>query len=112
MLRTATLADLSRLADLLADANGSPYDIRVVAEEKCFGRGVGGDPVVRVFGDFFGVAVTCGKTLRIMAVKREARGRGIGTALVQDSGAEMIAAEAGNYFTPGVAASDENSIRF
>ena len=71
MLRTATPADLPRLADLLAEANDSPYDTRVVAEEKCFGRGVGGDPVARVFGDFLGIAVTCGKALRIIAVKRE-----------------------------------------
>ena len=112
MLRTATRADLPRLADLLAEANDSPYDIRVVAEEKCFGRGVGGDPIVRVFGDFHGVAVTCGKALRILAVRREARGKKVGLTLLEDSGAQVIAAEAGNYFTPGVWSGDGNSIRF
>jgi len=112
MLRPATPADLPRLAELLAEANDAPYDIRTVAEEKCFGRGAGGDPVVRLFGDFLGVAVTCGKALRILAVRREARGKGIGTALVRDSGAEIVAAEAGNYFTPGIWTGDPSSLRF
>lgn len=112
MIRTVTPSTLPRLAALLADANDAPYDIRPVSAEKCFGRGVAGEPVVRVFGDFQGVAVTCGHYLRLLAVAREHRGRGIGTALLEDSGARVIAAEGGNYFTPGVARSDEGSIRF
>ncbi|HYR28969.1 MAG TPA: GNAT family N-acetyltransferase, partial [Thermoanaerobaculia bacterium] len=35
-------------------------------------------------------------------VDRAHRGQGIGTALLQDAGAQVIAAEPGNYFTPGV----------
>jgi GNAT superfamily N-acetyltransferase len=58
-----------------------------------------------VWGDFEGASVTCGKWLRILAVDRAHRGRGIGTALLRDAesrGATGIGAEAGNYFTPGV----------
>ncbi|HEX8153475.1 MAG TPA: GNAT family N-acetyltransferase [Thermoanaerobaculia bacterium] len=102
MLRTATRDDLPRLRELFARANDAPYDLAAVAEEKCFGPGPSGAPVVRVFGDFEGAAVTCGRYLRVLAVDRERRGRGIGTALLEDSPAAVIAAEPGNYFTPGV----------
>src|SRR5437868_5592672 len=50
-------------------------------------------------------AVTGGKYLRILAVDRERRRRGIGSALLRDAesrGARVIAAEPGNYFTPGI----------
>ena len=115
MIRTATRADLPRLTALFANANDAPYDLGVVAAEKCFGAGVSGDPVVRVFGDFAGVSVTCAKSLRILAVDREQRRQGIGTALLRDAesrGARIVAAEAGNYFTPGVVMSDTVTIDF
>lgn len=115
MIRTATRADLPRIAELLAKANDAPYDLAAVAEEKCFGRGVSGDPIVSVYGDFDGVSVTCGKSLRILAVDRTQRSRGIGSALLHDAesrGARIIAAEAGNYFTPGVVTSDAATIAF
>jgi len=86
-----------------------------VTEEKCFGAGVSGDAEVRVYGDFAGVSVTCGKSLRILAVDREQRHRGIGGALLGDAearGARIVEAEAGNYFTPGVVASDTATIGF
>ena len=105
MIRTATTADLDRLRTLLANANDAPYDLARVAEEKCFGDGVAGAAEVRVWGDFEGVSVTCGKHLRILAVDRAKRRRGIGSALLADAesrGARVAAAEAGNYFTPGV----------
>ncbi|HEY6894886.1 MAG TPA: GNAT family N-acetyltransferase [Rhodanobacteraceae bacterium] len=86
----------------MARANDTPYDIATVVEEKCFGDGYEGPPRVRVFGDFEGVAVTCGKYLRILAVDPARRGRGIGTALLRDANIIVIAAEPGNYFTPGV----------
>jgi GNAT superfamily N-acetyltransferase len=101
MLRTASRNDLPLILALLARANDTPYDLAAVAEEKCFGAGIAGEPVVRLFGDK-GIAVTCGKWLRILAVGRDARGRGIGTRLLEDSGATVIGAEPGNYFTPGV----------
>jgi GNAT superfamily N-acetyltransferase len=104
MIRPATRDDLPRIRALFADANDTPYDLAKVAEEKCFGAGVSGEPEVRVHGDFEGVSVTCGRYLRVLAVARVARGRGIGTALLRDAesrGASVIGAEAGNYFTPG-----------
>ncbi len=115
MIRTASPHDLPALRALFARANDAPYDLAAVAEEKCFGHGVSGEPHVRVYGDTEGVAVTCGKYLRILVVDRDARRRGIGTALLRDAeehGATMIAAEPGNYFTPGVVDTDEGSTKF
>ena len=102
MIRTATRDELPAIRELLIRANDAPYDIGVVAEEKCFGKGLSGETRVRVFGDMRGVAVTCGRYLRIIAVDRQYRRRGIGSALLEDSRASVIAAEPGNYFTPGV----------
>jgi GNAT superfamily N-acetyltransferase len=115
VIRIATRADLPRIVELFAQSNDAPYDLAKVAEEKCFGAGVSGEPNVAIFDDFAGVAVTCGKSLRILAVDRSRRWRGIGSALLRDAvsrGARVIAAEAGNYFTPGVVMSDTPSIDF
>ncbi|HKO54258.1 MAG TPA: GNAT family N-acetyltransferase [Thermoanaerobaculia bacterium] len=112
MIRTATRQDLPRIAQLLANANDAPYDLARVAEEKCFGAGVAGEPRVRIFGDFNGVAVQCGRALRLLAVDRAHRNEGIGSALLDDTNPTVIAAEAGNYFTPGVVTTDENTISF
>jgi GNAT superfamily N-acetyltransferase len=105
MLRTATRDDLPALRELFSRANDAPYDLGIVAEEKCFEAGIGGEPVVRLFeegGSLRGASVRCGKWLRVLAVERESRGRGIGTALLRDADAQVIAAEPGNYFIPGV----------
>src|SRR5947199_3086907 len=105
MIRPASRADLPRIRELFARANEAPYDLVRVAEEKCFGQGVAGEPEVRVWNDFAGLSVTCGRWLRSLAVDRAQRGRGIGSALLRDAetrGVTGIAAEAGNYFTPGV----------
>jgi GNAT superfamily N-acetyltransferase len=112
LIRTATIADLEPLRDLLARANDTPYDLGAVAEEKCFEAGVEGEPRVRVYGDFDGVAVTCGKYLRILAVDRHKRRRGLGSALLDDSEATVAFAEGGNYFSPGVYAEDDNTVNF
>lgn len=115
MIRTATPHDLPALRTLLARANDAPYDLAAVAEEKCFGLGVAGSPCVRVWGDMKGAVVTCGHYVRILVVDREARRRGIGGALLRDAeerGASVIAAEPGNYFTPGVVDTDIASTRF
>jgi GNAT superfamily N-acetyltransferase len=104
LIRDATSADLASLRALFAVANDAPYDLAAVTEEKCFGRGYGGEPRVRVFGDFEGASVICGKYLRILAVDRARRQRAIGTALLDDAvahGATVAFAEPGNYFTPG-----------
>jgi GNAT superfamily N-acetyltransferase len=113
MIRPATRDDLAALRALFARANDAPYDLAAVAEEKCFGDGIAGPPSMRVFeedGVIRGAAVTCGKWLRVLAVEREARRRGIGTALLGDE--QVIFAEPGNYFTPGVLASDEGTRAF
>ena len=105
MIRDLSSRELPRIRDLLSRANDVPYDLGRVAEEKCFGEGYEGTPHPRVFGDFEGISVTCGKYLRILAVDRERRGRGVGSALLRDAesrGARIVAAEPGNYFTPGV----------
>jgi len=103
LLRDATPADLPLIREIFARGNDVPYDLTRVAEEKCFGDGVEGAPRVRI-AEEHGVAVTCGKFLRVIAVDREHRGRGIGSALLEDSGARVIGAEAGNYFVAGVPA--------
>lgn len=105
MIRTASFDDLGALRELLARGNDVPYDLVRVAEEKCFGEGIWGRPVVRVFGNFEGAVVTCGKYVRLLIVDRDARGRGVGSALLADAesrGTSVIGAEAGNYFVPGV----------
>lgn len=115
VIRAATPADLPRIVEFFANANEAPYDLVKVADEKCFGPGVSGEPDVRVYGDFAGVSVTCGKFLRILAVDRTQRRRGIGSALLRDAetrGTQIVAAEAGNYFTPGVVTTDIATIEF
>jgi mycothiol synthase len=115
MLRTATSDELPAIRRLFARANDAPYDLAAVAEEKCFGHGVAGEPIVRVAGDYEGLAVTCGQYVRLLAVDREHRGRGIGSALLEDAesrGATTIAAEPGNYFTPGVVDTDTETLQF
>jgi len=104
-LRDATVAELSAIRDLCARANDAPYDLARVAEEKCFGTGLWGAPRVRVYDDgerIRGIAVTCGRFLRVLAVDRDHRGHGIGTALLKDANAVVVGAEPGNYFLPGV----------
>lgn len=106
---------MDRLKRLLTRANNAPYDLAAVAAEKCLEDGVGGKPELRIHDDYLGVSVTCGKYLRLLAVDPEHRRRGIGSALFADAvarGARVIAAEPGNYFTPGVCAEDIESITF
>lgn len=122
MIRTATRADLPRLLPLLLAANDTPYDIAKVAEEKLFEAGFAGEPVTTVYeedGALRGVIVTCGRWIRLIAVDPDYRRRGIGSALLADAEARLIAerrlvfaAEAGNYFTPGVPAGDATTIAF
>jgi GNAT superfamily N-acetyltransferase len=104
--RVPTRNDLPAIVALLERANETPYDIARVAEEKVFGRGVRGEPVVRVHeedGKLLGVSVTCGRVLRLIAVDPEHRRRGIGSQLLLG---HVAFAEPGNYFTPGVIESD------
>jgi mycothiol synthase len=105
VIRTASRHDLPALRELFARANDAPYALEVVAEEKCFGAGIAGEPVTRVYergGGIVGAATHCGKWLRILIVARDERRKGIGSALLEDANPQVIAAEPGNYFTPGV----------
>jgi GNAT superfamily N-acetyltransferase len=118
VIRTAWPHDLPALQALFAEANDAPYDLAAAAEEKCFGTGVAGVPVTRVFeerGHIVGASVACGRWLRVLVVGRAARRKKIGSALLADAesrGAAVIAAEPGNYFTPGVVDSDAGSCSF
>src|SRR5213082_2033943 len=108
MIRDASRADLPLIRGLFARANDMPYDLCAVAEEKCFGEGFAGATRVRLFvapppsayvspppsaakrredaaegggatyGATYGIAVTCRGALRILAVDRANRRRGIG----------------------------------
>jgi GNAT superfamily N-acetyltransferase len=105
----------SAIRELLIRANETPYDIGVVSDEKVYGEGYSGPAVVNVHGDYEGVSVTCGKYLRLLAVDPEHRRRGIGTQLLREAesrGVSIIAAEPGNYFTPGIVDSDEATLAF
>ncbi len=115
MIQRASRADLPRIRELLARANDAPYDLARVAEEKCFGEGYEGEPEVHIYGDCEGMSVTCGQYLRLLAVDRARRRRGIGTELLRDAEARgilVVAAEPGNYFTPGVVDSDAATLAF
>ena len=115
MLPVAIGYPRSAIRDLLVRSNSTPYDIARVAEEKVYGNGYLGQPVVRVHGDYAGVSVTCGKYLRLLAVDPAHRGRGIGTALLREAesrGASVVAAEPGNYFTPGIIDTDQATLAF
>jgi GNAT superfamily N-acetyltransferase len=114
MFRTASADDLPRLRELFARASDAPYDLAAVAEEKCFGDGIAGKPVTTVMeegGRIRAAAVRCGKWLRLLVVDRDARRQGLGSRLLEDSVA-VIAAEPGNYFTPGVPLADEGARAF
>ena len=122
-IREAARGDLEAIRRFLPEANEAPYDLAAVAEEKCFGPGIKGPPVTLLAVDdreeIRGLAVICGNAIRILAVGRAVRRRGIGGALLAAAEARLrrskrivIAAEAGNYFTPGVVDRDEETLRF
>ncbi|MDQ3282795.1 MAG: GNAT family N-acetyltransferase [Acidobacteriota bacterium] len=115
-IRTATRNDLPALRELFAHANDSPYDLDAVAEEKCFGDGIAGPPSTRIIeenGRILAAAVASGKWLRVLIVARDARRRGLATQLLDNAqGVTVVAAEPGNYFTPGVPLDDDNARAF
>jgi GNAT superfamily N-acetyltransferase len=93
----------------------------LVAHEKLFGRGPlsapkPGAPAPEIgspstFGawndahDLVGVAASCGRWLRVLAVVPSARGRGAGRALLaacEQTGARRTLDQPGNYLAPGI----------
>ncbi len=117
MIRPPFPGELDRISELLGRANDAPYDLRRVAAEKCFAPGYAGETVVRLYDErdeLRGISVTCGRTLRILAVDPAHRGRGIGSELLRDAEprSHVVFAEAGNYFTPGVVEEDASTREF
>jgi GNAT superfamily N-acetyltransferase len=123
-LRIASPEDLPLLMPLAAAANDGPYPLEPMLEEKCFGAGIAGRPVTTIAelsGEPAGFSVVCGRSLRVLAVDRRHRRHGVGKGLLGDAESRIaasgtnrvvIAAEAGNYFTPGVWAEDRGSRAF
>ncbi len=121
-LRALTRADLPSVRDFLARGCDLP-DAALVAEEKLFGAAPG-HLKTESFGAFseqepLGVAAASGKWLRMLAVRPDARGRGIGTSLLamaESAIASTGAAAArtldqpGNYLAPGIEAGDAETL--
>ena len=115
---------VTALRPLLEQADASPYDLTRVADEKCRGRGYAGEPTRLVALEEnrpIGLAVVGANAVRLLIVDREHRRKGVGTALLR--GAEQVvsasghrravlAAEPGNYLTPGVWDEAEEALRF
>jgi GNAT superfamily N-acetyltransferase len=117
MIRAPFPGELDRISSVLGRANDAPYDLLRVAGEKCFAPGYAGETVVRLFdekNDLRGISVTCGRALRLLAVDKAYRRRGIGSDLLREaeSRAHVVFAEGGNYFTPGVVEQDVNTREF
>jgi len=108
----------SLLADLARNGNDSPYDLLTVLDEKCFGPGFAGPSQVllaRTATDPVGFAVVCGRHIRLLLVDRKHRRTGVGSTLLREAERHIakggkiradLAAEAGNYFVPGLLESE------
>lgn len=121
-LRALTRADLPSVRDLLARGCDLP-DAAMVAEEKLFGAAPG-HLKTESFGAFsqgepIGVAAASGKWLRMVAVRPNARGRGVGTSLLAMAESAIAATgstvartldQPGNYLAPGIEAGDAETM--
>jgi len=118
-LRRLVASDLAAARALLADACGL-HDAARVAGEKLFAAAPGGATSVAsgAFdgGALVGLSVASGHWIRLLAVAPAMRSRGIGTALLAagesavDGASVRTMDQPGNYLTPGVAASDGETI--
>ena len=114
----------AEIESLLRDSNDTRLDLVAVASEKLFGPGRFGPTtalLARLDGELAGVVAGCGRYIRILAVKRELRRRGVGSALLRaitsialDAGAttQVAGAESGNYFVPGIDSEDAGTLAF
>ena len=120
-LRPFELGDLDALVTLLERACQFERADRV-AHELLVEPGLAGAPrtMVAQAGDrLAGVAATCARWLRVIAVEPALRGQGIGSALLDDSeqaiardghDAVHVLGEPGNYLAPGIDQRDGESI--
>lgn len=124
-LRRATRNDLPAIVELFRTSNDTSHDLAAVAEEKVFVSGWKNEvePVVAAdAGRIIGIAVRSAGSLRLIAVDRHRRRAGIGSLLLGEVEARAraeerfptlrVAAEAGNYFVPGVPDEDAATRRF
>jgi GNAT superfamily N-acetyltransferase len=112
VFRVARTADRAAVRDVLLRASEGPYPLDRVIDEK-LREGFRGDPVLTLAfagSSVAGAAVTCGEYLRMIGVPPAGRRQGAGSALLdeaerriaENSEGIVVAAEPGNYFTPGV----------
>lgn len=122
-LRAANRSDFDRLVELFERSNDAPYPVAAVLEEKLDAGYFGpAEATVAIEGDeIVAASVLCGRFLRLIAVDRDHRGSGIGSQLLTRAEQQaralscdrlVIAAEPGNYFTPGIFAEDRGSVGF
>lgn len=121
--RSAAHEDHDRLKYLLRGTADTPYPVATVLAEK-LQPGFAGEARVTVAAretELLGCMVTCGKYLRLLAVRRDQRRLGIGSELLalaeeraSDEGSDRLifAAEPGNYFTPGIWRKNDAAIDF
>jgi GNAT superfamily N-acetyltransferase len=114
-VRIAAIDRSSLAAATAVLAAGCRFDRAAeVADEKLFGAGPSGPPQALAAWDgdaLVGIAAVAGDRIRVLAVVPAARGRGIGSALLDACGAAARAAGAatlrtldqpGNYLAPGI----------
>ena len=123
-IREASRRDLAAIRRLATDANDTPYALAAVIEEKCFEEGAFGSPVTllaEVNGEPEGVVTADARGVRILAVRRSSRRKGVGTELLarieeraraQRRPSVEVYSGAGNYFLPGVPADDAGTLAF
>lgn len=122
LIRDAREDDLPRLKECVPAALELDFDPGPVLEEKLFGPGYGGPARCRVAledDSIRGVAVSCGSAVRLIAVEKDYRRRGIGSALLDDAIRQTgnprritACAAAGNYLVPGVPQDRDEVISF
>lgn len=122
-MRTAEAEDHDELRELFDGANDAPYPLAPVFTEKLRAGhdGEAHTTVVTLDGRIVAGMIACGSYLRILAVGREHRRRGLGAQLLRraeehaaaNGSARLVAAaEPGNYFTPGIHDADTGTIGF
>jgi len=115
---------VTQLRPLLEQADASPYDLTRVAEEKCRGDGHAGPSTLLVAYEKttpIGLAVASANAVRLLVVDKRHRRKGVATALLREAEQivvanghrrAVLAAEPGNYLTPGIWDEARTAIEF